>query len=205
MVPLFFMVYTSHGKFGDGLLLLYYSNIKYSFEAVIYFGKWHWFSLQARSFLDVFRCFCRRNVWQIHVGFLTRYGQKAPPTRIAAKIKMAAALLKELQFWNITICVGCWLFGFWCGYFVHVWKPVSFFPIPHYWTRSLELFQAWYTIHISHSDVAWYWESLSGIPILAPGATVVFAAVCKKFLKSHILELMWVGGIFQRMMAGMDF
>jgi hypothetical protein len=30
--------------------------------------------------------------------FLTRYGQKAPPTRIAAKIKMAAALLKELQF-----------------------------------------------------------------------------------------------------------
>ena len=124
---------------------------------------------------------------------------------IAAKIKMAAALLKELQFWNITICVGCWLFGFWCGYFVHVWKPVSFFPIPHYWTRSLELFQAWYTIHISHSDVAWYWESLSGIPILAPGATVVFAAVCKKFLKSHILELMWVGGIFQRMMAGMDF
>ena len=138
-------------------------------------------------------------------GFLTRYGQKAPPTRIAAKIKMAAALLKELQFWNITICVGCWLFWFWCGYFVHVWKPVSFFPIPHYWTRSLELFQAWYTIHISHSDVAWYWESLSGIPILAPGATVVFAAVCKKFLKSHILELMWVGCIFQRMMAGMDF
>jgi len=96
--PFFFMVYTSHGKFGDGLLLLYYSNIKYSFEAVIYFGKWHWFSLQARSFLDVFRCFFRRNVWQIHVGFLTRYGQKAPPTRIAAKIKMAAALLKELQF-----------------------------------------------------------------------------------------------------------
>ena len=137
--------------------------------------------------------------------FLTRYGQKAPPSRIAAKIKMAAALLKELQFWNITICVGCWLFGFWCGFFVHVWKPVSFFPIPHYWTRSFELFQAWYTIHISHSDVAWYWESLSGIPILAPGATVVFAAVCKKFLKSHILELMWVGGILQRMMTGMDF
>ena len=82
----------------------------------------------------------------------------------------------------LVIWVLVWLF-------VHVWKPVSFFPIPHYWTRSLELFQAWYTIHISHSDVAWYWESLSGIPILAPGATVVFAAVCKKFLKSHILEL----------------
>ena len=98
-------VYTSHGKFGDGLLpsgelsqkamerstmLLMgkstistgpfsiafcmftrgycFTNIEYSFEAVTCFGKWHWFSLQARSFLDVFRCFCRRNVWQIHVG-----------------------------------------------------------------------------------------------------------------------------------------
>ena len=91
--------------------------------------------------------------------------------------------------------MGCCFFWFWCGYFVRVWKPVSIFPIPYYWTRSLELFQAWYTIHISHSDVAWYWESLSGIPILAPGATVVFAAVCKEFLKSHILELTWVGDI----------
>jgi hypothetical protein len=133
-------------------------------------------------------------LWQLSCGsrFQRRLSCRVCWRRVtAASVRSSNAGINEGAPTNRCIyLVGTKLFGFWCGYFVHVWKPVSFFPIPHYWTRSLELFQAWYTIHISHSDVAWYWESLSGIPILAPGATVVFAAVCKKFLKSHILELM---------------
>lgn len=81
------------------------------------------------------------------------------------------------------------MFGFGCGFWLGSYRPLNWLPIPSSWSRSLELFQAWYTIHISHSDVAWYWESISGIPILAPGATVMFAAVCKRFLQMHIFEL----------------
>ena len=62
-------------------------------------------------------------------------------------------------------------------------------PLPVHWSRSLEVFQAWYTIHISHYDVAWYWESLSGIPVVAPGDTVMFAGFLKKMLRTHILDV----------------
>ena len=79
--------------------------------------------------------------------------QEAPPTRIAAKIDMAAALLKGLNGYetSLSICVGCSICGFWRGYCVHVWTPASNFPPPHCWTRSLELFPG--TPFTSHTAI----------------------------------------------------
>ena len=41
--------------------------------------------------------------------------------------------------------------------------------------------------NFSHCDVAKYWETLSGIPIMAPGATVVFASVLRNLVHAHVL------------------
>ena len=52
-----------------------------------------------------------------------------------------------------------------CGLLIGAIRPPAF-PLP----RTVELFQAWWTINFSHSDLAAYWENMAGIPIITPGA-----------------------------------
>ena len=52
-----------------------------------------------------------------------------------------------------------------CGLLIGAIRPPAF-PLP----RTVELFQAWWTINFSHSDLAAYWDNMAGIPIITPGA-----------------------------------
>ena len=58
--------------------------------------------------------------------------------------------------------------------------------VPSAWRRSVELFEAWWTIHVSHADVAAYWETVSGIPFTAPGATMALAGTVQQFLQAQL-------------------
>ena len=71
-----------------------------------------------------------------------------------------------------------WVFGVLCGLCIGSSRP-PLFPFP----RTVELFQAWWTINFSHSDLAAYWENLAGIPIITPGAR----AALFHFLQSLML------------------
>lgn len=76
--------------------------------------------------------------------------------------------------------VGCFGIGVICGIcFTFV---LSFGPQNRHW----ELFQAWWTIHVTHSDLAGFWQSATGIPVVAPGVTIALASLVQKYAYARL-------------------
>ena len=53
--------------------------------------------------------------------------------------------------------------------------------------RHWEVLRAWWTLHITHADVAGYWQSLTGVPVLAPGATLAAASVLQRAVQAYLV------------------
>lgn len=111
-------------------------------------------------------------------AFIVRHGNgKSPPTRVAAKAKLAAAILKDLRFSSYWLILGVWVFGVFCGLIINFGRP-PVMPFP----RTVELFQAWWTINFSHSDLAVFWQNFAGVPIITPGARAAFFQFVRGFM-----------------------
>ena len=115
-------------------------------------------------------------------AFITRYGndKKTPPTRITAKAKLMASIVKGLPAWDTYILVGCFFSGFLIGGFV-VFFTVLLYPQNRHW----EGLKAWWTLHVTHADLAGYW--LTGIPVVGWGATLAVASVIQRTVQAYLV------------------
>ena len=72
--------------------------------------------------------------------------------------------------------------------FVVFFIVVVFFMVVLYpQNRHWEVLRAWWTLHITHADVASYWQSLTGVPVLAPGATLAVASVLQRAVQAYLV------------------
>ena len=66
---------------------------------------------------------------------------------------------------------------------IFVFFTVLLYPQNRHW----EVLKAWWTLHVTHADLAGYWQSLTGIPVVAPGATLAVASVIQRTVQAYLV------------------